>query len=126
MSEVLPNQSFCPTELYTILKRSYPVNKAIALWYTSTNNNGAYAYLTSQGALTVYNSAGGAVYNTDNSRSQPSNYLGCYGDTGDRAMRYDQGRMDYYDACKKKATDNGAAPYFGLQDSTTGKNVQCS
>ena len=103
---------------------SYAVNKAIALWYTSTNNNGAYAYLTSQGALTVYNSAGGAVYNTDNSRSQPSDYLGCYGDTGNRAMPYLQGYMDY-EGCKKKAKDNGAAPYFGLQNSTSGTNAEC-
>ena len=103
---------------------SYAVNKAIALWDTKTNNNGVSASLTNQGALTVYNSAGTSVFNTDNSTAQPSDYLGCYGDTGTRAIPYYQGQMDYA-ACKQKATDNGAAPYFGLQNSTSGKNAEC-
>jgi hypothetical protein len=104
---------------------SYAVNKVVPLWDSKTNGTGAYAYLTNQGTLTVYNSPGGAVYNTDNSRSQPSNYLGCYLDKSTRAMPYLQGRVDSYDACKKKATDNGAAPYFGLQDSPSGTNIEC-
>jgi hypothetical protein len=105
--------------------KGYAINKVILLWTSDTTNSGKSASLTDQGSLTVYNSGSTSVFNTDNSSAQPSNYLGCYGDSGDRAMPYDQGRMDYYDACKKKATDNGAAPYFGLQDSTSGKNVQC-
>jgi hypothetical protein len=103
---------------------AYAVNKSIALWDTKTNNSGTTASLTDQGALTVYNSAGTAVFNTDNSTAQPSDYLGCYVDTGNRAMPYLQGYMDYA-ACKKKATDNGAAPYFGLQNSTSGTNAEC-
>jgi hypothetical protein len=103
---------------------AFAVNKAIALWYTSTNNRGSYAYLTNQGTLSVYDSAGASISNTDNSLAQPSDYLGCYVDTGDRAMPYLQGNMDYA-GCKKKATDNGAAPYFGLQNSTSGTNAEC-
>jgi hypothetical protein len=100
------------------------INKAIPLWNIDTLNAGTSASLTNQGSLTIYNSSSTAVWNTDNSTAQPSNYLGCYGDTGDRAMPYLQGIMDYA-ACKKKATDNGAAPYFGLQNSTSGTNAEC-
>ena len=99
---------------------AYAVSGGVALWDSKTNNSsGNIATLTNQGALSVHNSAGTAIYNTDNSAAQPSGYLGCYTDTPARAFRYYQGRMDY-DACKKKATDNGAAPYFGVQDSYSG------
>jgi hypothetical protein len=107
---------------------AYAVSGGVALWYTSTNNSGTSASLTNQGSLSVYNSSGTSVFNTDNSTALPSDYLGCYGDTGDRAMRYGQGRMNGemdYANCKKIATDNGAAPYFGIQDSTSGKNAEC-
>lgn len=103
---------------------SYAVNKAIPLWDSKTNDSGKSASLTNQGSLTVYNSSSTAIFNTDNSTAQPSDYLGCYVDNSKRAMPYLQGNMDYA-ACKQKATDNGAAPYFGLQNSTSGKNAEC-
>jgi hypothetical protein len=115
------NDSIAPTRNGT----SYAVTKVVALWDSKTSEQtGNYAYLTDQGALTVYNTSGASVFNTDNSTAQPSDYLGCYGDTSKRAMPYYQGDMDYA-ACKKKATDNGSAPYFGLQNSSSGKNAQC-
>ena len=100
------------------------INKAIPLWNIDTLNAGTSASLTNQGSLTIYNSSSTAVWNTDNSTAQPSDYLGCYVDNSKRAMPYLQGNMDYA-ACKKKATDNGAAPYFGLQNSTSGTNAEC-
>jgi hypothetical protein len=106
---------------------SYIVTGGVTLWSSNTANSGSYAYLTDQGALTVYNSAGAGIYNTDNSTAQPSNYLGCYGDKSKRAIPYLQSGNQSYDLaeCQQKATDNGAAPYFGLQNSTSGTNAQC-
>jgi hypothetical protein len=100
------------------------VSGGVALWDSKTNDSGINASLTNQGSLTVYNSSGTSVFNTDNSGAQPSDYLGCYVDSSKRAMPYLQGNMDYA-SCKKKATDNGAAPYFGLQNSTSGTNAEC-
>ena len=106
---------------------SFAVNKIIPLWDTKTNGSGQTVSLTNQGTLSVYDSAGTSIYNTDNSTAQPSNYLGCYGDSGARAMPYLQSGNQVYDLtkCQQKATDNGAAPYFGLQNSTSGTNAQC-
>ena len=103
---------------------SYVVTGGVKLWSSNTSNTGSYAYLTNQGALSVFNTSGTSIFNTDNSKAQPSDYLGCYIDSSKRAMPYYQGDMDYA-ACKKKATDNGSAPYFGLQNSTSGTNAQC-
>lgn len=102
---------------------SYVVTGGSSIWSSGTTD-GVSASLTNQGTLTVYNSSNTAVFNTDNSMAKPSDYLGCYVDTSTRAMPYYQGDMDYA-ACKKKATDNGAAPYFGLQNSSSGTNAQC-
>jgi hypothetical protein len=102
---------------------SYVVTGGTSIWSSGTKD-GVSASLTNQGTLTVYNSSNTAVFNTDNSMAQPSDYLGCYVDTSSRAMPYLQGNMDYA-ACKKKATDNGAAPYFGLQNSSSGTNAEC-
>ena len=102
---------------------SYVVTGGTSVWSSGTTD-GTSASLTDQGTLTVYNSSNTAVYNTDNSLAQPSDYLGCYLDNKSRAMPYDVGKMDYA-ACKQKATDNGAAPYFGLQNSSSGTNAHC-
>jgi hypothetical protein len=106
---------------------SYVVTGGVALWSSNTANSGSSASLTNQGTLSVYNSSGASIFNTDNSSALPSNYLGCYGDASKRAMPYLQSGGQSYDlsACQQKATDNGAAPYFGLQNSTSGTNAQC-
>ncbi len=106
---------------------SFAINKIIPLWDSKTNGSGQTVSLTNQGTLSVYDSAGTSIYNTDNSTAQPSNYLGCYGDSGARAMPYLQSGNQVYDLtkCQQTATDNGAAPYFGLQNSTSGTNAQC-
>jgi len=106
---------------------AYAVSGGVALWESKTNTTGSYSYLTDQGSLSVYNSSGTSIYNTDNSKAQPSNYLGCYGDNSKRAIPYQQSGNQSYDLaqCQQKAIDNGAAPYFGLQNSTSGTNAQC-
>jgi len=105
---------------------AYIVTNIIPLWDSKTTDTGSYCYLTDQGALTVYNSAGASIYNTDNSTAQPSDYLGCYGDTKDRAMPlHNSGKQKYsYQECRDIAED-GNYKYFGLQNSTSGTNAQC-
>jgi len=100
------------------------ISSGVALWDTKTNNSGTNASLTTQGALTVYNSSGASVFNTDNSTAQPSGYVGCYLDQSVRAMANLQGTNMDYASCKQKATDTGNS-YFGLQNSTSGKNAEC-
>ena len=102
---------------------SYVVTGGTALWSSQTTD-GQTASLTDQGSLTVYNSSGTSVFNTDNSSAQPSGYLGCYLDKSTRAMANLQGTNMDYTSCKQKATDTGNT-YFGLQNSTSGKNAEC-
>lgn len=110
---------------------AYTITGGIPLWALSSQGvetvAGAYAYLTDQGALTVYNLSGASIYNTDNSTAQPSDYLGCYGDTKTRAMPlHNSGKQKYsYQECRDIAED-GNYKYFGLQNSTSGTNAQCA
>ena len=106
---------------------AYAVSGGVALWNSKTyNNTGSYAYLTDQGALTVYNLSGAGIYNTDNSQAIPSDYLGCYGDNSNRAIPLQSGgNQKYnYESCKQIAKDQNAI-YFGLQNSSSGQNAQC-
>ena len=111
----------------TSLGESLAVNGSVALWSSNTSGQtGNTCILTTSGALSVLNSAGTSVFSTDNASAKPSDYLGCYGDSGNRAMPLQKGgSQEYsYDECKKIAQDHGAA-YFGLQNSTSGTNAQC-
>ena len=106
---------------------AYAVSGGVPLWDSKTNNNtGSYSYLTDQGSLTVYNSSGTSIYNTDNSKSIPSDYLGCYGDNSNRAIPLQSGgNQKYnYESCNQIAKDQNAL-YFGLQNSSSGQNAQC-
>ena len=105
---------------------AYAISGGVPLWSTNTTDTGSYAYLTDQGALTVYNSSGAGIYNTDNSKSIPSDYLGCYGDNSNRAIPLQSGgNQKYnYESCKQIAKDQNAL-YFGLQNSSSGQNAQC-
>ena len=96
------------------------------LWTSNTTGNGTSAILTVTGSLSVVNSGGTSVYSTPNSGAQPSNYLGCYGDSSNRAIPlYNNGAQSYnLSTCQQLAQQNGAT-YFGLQDSTSGTNAQC-
>jgi hypothetical protein len=111
----------------TSIGESMAINGSVALWASNTaNQTGNTATLTSSGALSVINSGGQSVFSTDNASAKPSDYLGCYGDSGNRAMPLQKGgSQEYsYDQCKKIAQDQGAT-YFGLQNSTSGTNAQC-
>ena len=99
-----------------------------AVWSSNTSaQTGNTATLTNQGALSVINSGGQSVFSTPNSRAQPSNYLGCYGDGPNRALPiYNNGSQQYnLQSCQQIAKQNNAT-YFGLQDSTSGQNAQCT
>jgi hypothetical protein len=105
---------------------AYAVTGAVPLWDSKTSNSGSYAYLITQGSLSVYNSEGTSIFNTDTSNASPNDYLGCYGDKSSRAMPLQSGgKQKYnYDSCKQLAEDSGAK-YFGLQNSRSGQNAQC-
>jgi hypothetical protein len=98
------------------------------LWSSNTTGQtGASAILTTTGSLSVINSESGSIFSTDNSSAQPGNYLGCYGDSRTRAMTLiDRGRQRYnLETCQAEAKNRNQS-FFGLQNSTSGNNAQCS
>jgi len=102
--------------------------KNIALWSSNINDHsGISAILTHNGSLSVLKSGGSYVYSSPYLNSNPSNYLGCYLDNSNRAMTmYNNGSQKYnYEQCKNIATQNGYK-LFGLQNSTSGTNAQCT
>jgi hypothetical protein len=106
---------------------SYVPTKQVPLWASNTSSQqGNSAVLTTQGSLSVINSSGSSAYNTPNSNSLPSNYYGCYGDSGNRAMAlYNNGSQQYSNSqCQQIASQNGYQ-YYGLQNSSSGTNAQC-
>ena len=106
---------------------SLTITGSVALWNSNTQGQtGNTAILTTTGSLSVLNSGGQSVFSTNNSNAQPANYLGCYGDSGNRAMPLQAGGSQQYSyaQCEKIAKDQGAS-YFGLQNSTSGTNAQC-
>jgi len=71
----------------TSLGQSYVPSGEVVLWASNTaNQTGNYAELSKNGSISVINSGGQAVFNSDNSKATPGNYLGCYGDREHRAM----------------------------------------
>ena len=99
----------------------------INLWSSNTNNyTGNTATLTNTGSLSVVDSTGKSIFSTPNSTATPSNYLGCYGDKGSRAMgRHNNGKHIYdLNKCQTAASE-GKYKYFGLQNSSSGTNAQC-
>uniref|UniRef100_A0A6C0DTD3 Apple domain-containing protein n=1 Tax=viral metagenome TaxID=1070528 RepID=A0A6C0DTD3_9ZZZZ len=106
---------------------SYVVSGGFALWASGTyGKSGCSAILTTQGALSVVQN-GTSIFATPNSNSNPSNYLGCYGDGPNRAMPlYNGGSQQYsYAQCQAIAQQTKSA-YFGLQNSSSGTNAQCA
>ena len=98
------------------------------LWQSNTtgNNLGSTANFVN-GSLNVLNSSGASIFSTPNSRTEPSNYIGCYADRIPRAMPiYKKGTKSYnYKKCQQIAISTGST-YFGLQDSTSGENALCA
>jgi len=101
-------------------------SKMITLWESNTTNSGSMATLTNVGSLSVLNSNGQSIFSTPGTNAQPSNYLGCYGDSSNRAMSFYNNGSQQYDLaqCQQIAQQQGSA-YFGLQNSTSGTNAQC-
>lgn len=95
---------------------------AIPLWNSNTNS-GMSAAVANNGSLTVYNSGGGAIYQTPNNNKTTPNYLGCYGDSGNRAMSQYVGDMTY-DNCLQQAKSRNQK-YFGLQYAVNPPIAQC-
>ena len=89
--------------------------KMIALWSSNTDGQpGNTAFLDTNGSLQVLNSSGQSVYSSKVKSSEPSNYLGCYGDRTQRRMPTWLGRGKTYETCQSDATKKGLK-YFGLQ-----------
>jgi hypothetical protein len=106
---------------------AYVVSGQTALWSSNTaGNSGAYASFVN-GSLKVLNSSGAAIFSTPNTTAQPSNYIGCYGDSSTRAMPlYNNGSQQYNNSeCQQIAQEQGAT-YYGLQNSTSGTTAQCA
>ena len=103
---------------------NYAVSGAVALWSSRTSAVGGKASVTTFGTLSVSNMDGKIIFNTPGRKA--SAYMGCYGDSGSRAMpMYNDGHQQYNnDSCRELAIQNKYA-YYGLQNSTTGENAQC-
>ena len=104
--------------------------KAVALWEpkidgTGNIKTGYAALLNGQGSLVVNNSSNAAIWASPSEKA--TDYVGCYGDSGNRAMTLiNRGSQSYkYQTCKNKAT-TGNYKYFALQNSSNGNNAQCS
>ena len=97
--------------------------KQIMVW--SSNSVGT-TMVFNNGSISVLNSSGAAVYATPNNTTQPSTYIGCYGDKSTRAMTgwYDFTQKYTNATCQQAAASKGMQ-YFGLQNSTSGTNAQC-
>lgn len=125
------SQGYCAVSnnemISTSLGQGFVPSGQTPVWSSNTQGQtGNTATLTTTGSLSVLNSSGQAVFNTPNSNAKPSNYLGCYGDGPNRAMTaYNNGSQQYnLEQCQQIAQQNGST-WFGLQNSTSGKNAQC-
>lgn len=119
------NDGIAPTQNGT----AYVVSGQTALWSSNTYGNpGAYA-MFENGSLKVLNENGAAIFSTPNGNTAPSNYIGCYGDTQNPAALptfYNNASQEYNNSqCQQIAQEQGAT-YYGLQNSTSGTNAQCT
>ena len=96
--------------------------KPVVLWQTNTGGGkGSNALLNNQGSLVVNDSGGAAIYATPGYKSTSGNYIGCYGDTSNRAMQNtSNGAYLPFDDCKKLA-QKGNFKYFSTQNASNGK-----
>ena len=87
------------------------------LWYSNTFGTNSAA-LTVTGSLTVYNSSGASVYATPS--PQNTTYVGCYGDTPNRAMQNTSNNQWLpFSQCQQLA-ESGGFTYFATQASGNG------
>ena len=99
---------------------SYAISGGVPLWSSNTSTGaGNTASLSIQGSLSVLNSQGAAIFSTPSGSvtgaNAPSSYIGCYGDTGNRALpNLLAAGNESVTTCNQRAT-NGGYSYFGLQ-----------
>lgn len=95
-------------------------SKVVALWSSNTAGQpGNTAILSNTGSLKVINSSGQAIYSSPATNAN-STYIGCYGDTGDRAMQNtSSGKYLPFEDCKNLAKD-GKFKYFATQNASNG------
>ena len=94
--------------------------------WSSKTNSGSMASVTNTGSLSVFNSSGQAIFSTPGDKVTQGGYIGCYGDTGNRAMpNTSNGQYLPLDQCKQLAVQNKLA-YYGTQDAHGGDNGWCS
>jgi hypothetical protein len=97
-----------------------------SLWSSNTGGQTGNSASFQNGSLSVVNTNGASVFSTPNKTKAPSNYIGCYKDTSNRAMTaYNKGKHSYNNASCQKAAESIGASYYALQDSKSGKNAQC-
>lgn len=103
----------------TSLGDSTAITEFVALWATNTyGQTGNSATLTTTGALSVINSGGTSVYSSPNSKATQSSYLGCYGDTSNRAMpNTSNNQYLSFDDCKNLGA---GYKYFATQNASNG------
>lgn len=107
---------------------SYVPTGMVPLWASNTSGQtGNTAILQNTGSLAVLSSSGSNVFITPNSNAQPGNYYGCYGDGPNRAMSIFSNGPQMFDnaQCQYIAKQFGF-DYYGLQNSTSGTNAQCT
>jgi len=109
---------------------SYSITGGVVLWSSNTANNSSnIASLTVQGSLSVLNSGGVSIFSTPAPKTttnvnKPANYIGCYKDSGNRAMSNYNGNGKYYDTCASASKSKGDT-YFGLQYVQGNKTAEC-
>ena len=116
---------------------SYAISGGIKLWSSGTNGIGNTATISLQGSLSVINSESMSIFNIPNNNDKlvyqdpsvdggtPSDYIGCYGDTGDRAIANTSN--DQYltlNECKTLAVDKKFT-YYGWQYNRDTLNGWC-
>jgi hypothetical protein len=110
----------------TSLGSSNAVTGKTSLWSSNTGGQSGNTVSFQNGAISVLNSSGAAIFSTPNNSKAPSNYIGCYKDTSSRAMTsYNNGKHSYNNNTCQSAAESIGATYYALQDSKTGKNAQC-
>jgi hypothetical protein len=99
------------------------VNKMVSVWSSNTSGQGNTAVLTNTGSLQVLNSSGQAVYSSPGV-NEPSNYLGCYNDSGSRTLPSYLGNGKTYSTCNS-AAQSGKYTFFGLQNTQPDGTSEC-
>lgn len=110
----------------TSLGNGYIATNQIPLWSSNTSGQNGNSAIFQNGSINVNNASDASIFATPNNTKHPSNYIGCYADKSNRAMTaYNSGKRPYTNATCQQAAESIGATYYGLQDSSTGKNAQC-